>query len=158
MAATIDKKAHIERYKVWQFDPYHYCLECLLERYVKWMNRNGFYGDVVVESRGRKPDKRLKQSYERFYKLGNSAVSRTVVQARLTTNQIKFAGKSDDVAALQLADSLAHPTLAYMKSRMSGGPPPGTFGQKLVETLLTHKYARNPKTGEIVGWGLKTLP
>ncbi|WP_288759183.1 DUF3800 domain-containing protein [uncultured Brevundimonas sp.] len=113
MAATIDKKAHLERYTVWQHDPYHYCLECLLERYVSWLNRNGFSGDVVIERRGKGPDKRLKQSYKRFYELGNSNNSTRVIQGRLTTGELKFAGKSDDIAALQLADSLAHPTLAY---------------------------------------------
>ena len=158
MAATIDKKAHLDRYTVWQHDPYHYCLECLLERYVSWLNRHGFYGDVVVESRGKGPDKRLKQSYQRFYQFGNGNAAKRVIQGRLTTGELKFASKTDDVAALQLADSLAHPTLAYMKAKKFGLGMPDTFGQRLVETLVTDKYARHPVRGTIDGWGLKFLP
>ena len=38
---SIDKEAHLEKYKVWQFSPYHYALTCLLERFVLWLNRLG---------------------------------------------------------------------------------------------------------------------
>lgn len=34
MTVVIDKLEHLERYQVWRFDPYHYCLQCLVERYV----------------------------------------------------------------------------------------------------------------------------
>lgn len=158
MAAAIDKKAHIDRYRVWRHDPYHYCLECLLERYVKWLNRNGFIGDVMIEARGKGPDKRLKASYKSFYQTGRGNLSATVIQQRLSSGELKFALKDDDVAGIQLADSLAHPTLAYMRTKSLGSPLPKTYGQSLVDLLIQHRLARHPQTGVIDGWGLKLLP
>jgi len=158
MASAIDKHAHVEKYKVWQYDPYHFCLECLLQRYVYWLNRNGFYGDVLIESRGKRPDWRLKRAYKRFYINGLDRLSPTVIQARLTSNELKIALKSQDVAGHQLADSLAHPTLRYMQAKYDGAPMPTAYGQQLVEILLQHRFARHPQTREIDGWGLKWLP
>jgi hypothetical protein len=43
---SIDKKAHLEKYKVWQFSPYHYALICLLERFVLWLHYSDLVGDV----------------------------------------------------------------------------------------------------------------
>lgn len=34
LTAVIDKLEHLQRYQVWRFDPYHYCLTVLVERYV----------------------------------------------------------------------------------------------------------------------------
>lgn len=158
MASAIDKHAHLEKYKVWQYDPYHYCLECLLERYVKWLNRHGFVGDVLVESRGKGPDKRLKAAYKRFYINGGDHLSASVIHARLTSGELKLAMKQEDVAAHQLADSLAHPTLKYMRGKYDGATVIDGFGQQLVKVLLQHRLARHPKTDEIDGWGLKWLP
>ena len=63
ITAVIDKQEHKERYRVWQYDPYHYCMEIVLERYVLWLERQGSVGDVMSESRGGKEDKRLKASF-----------------------------------------------------------------------------------------------
>jgi hypothetical protein len=46
---SIDKKAHLEKYKVWQYSPYHYALICLLERFVLWLHYSGNVGDVMGE-------------------------------------------------------------------------------------------------------------
>lgn len=158
MASAIDKQAHIEKYQVWQYDPYHYCLECLLERYVKWLNRHGFVGDVLVESRGKGPDKRLKEAYRRFYLRGVDYLTPSVIQARLTSSELKLAMKQEDVAGHQLADSLAHPTLRYMQGVYEAAEVAESFGQQLVRLLLQHRLARHPKTLAIDGWGLKWLP
>ena len=31
---VIDKQAHLKKYNVWHYHPYHYCLSVMLERYV----------------------------------------------------------------------------------------------------------------------------
>jgi hypothetical protein len=33
ITVCLDKQSHNETYKVWKYDPYHYCLALLLERY-----------------------------------------------------------------------------------------------------------------------------
>ncbi|MCA1654692.1 MAG: DUF3800 domain-containing protein [Sphingomicrobium sp.] len=158
IAGAIDKDAHVKKYVVWQHDPYHYCLEILVERFVKWLNRHSFQGDVIIESRSKFADKRLKNAYARLYANGNNAVTAELAQKRLTSKEIKFASKHDDVAALQLADSLAHPVLRYLKTAHLGEAPAVGFGGRLVDILLASKFARQPKTQLIQGWGLKWLP
>ncbi|MBB5987861.1 hypothetical protein HNP60_003835 [Sphingobium sp. B1D3A] len=158
MACAIDKDEHIKKYVVWQHDPYHYCLEMLLERFVKWLKRHKFCGDVVVESRDKYADKRLKAAYRRFYDSGNLAVTAEMAQEVLTSKELKFARKSDDIAGHQLADSLAHPILRYMKTENLNEPPATGFGARLVDILKATKLARKPRTDLIQGWGLKWLP
>lgn len=158
IAGAIDKDAHVQKYVVWQHDPYHYCLEILVERFVKWLTRHGFMGDVVIEARGKFADKRLKRAYARLYANGNNAVTSGQVQKCLTSKELKFCRKEDDVAAVQLADSLAHPVLRYMKTQHLNEAPAVGFGPQLVDVLLKSKLARQPKTGVIPGWGLKWLP
>lgn len=52
ITTVIDKLEHQQKYAAWRYDPYHYCLHVILERYVMWMRRRGFKGDVMAESRG----------------------------------------------------------------------------------------------------------
>lgn len=158
IAGAIDKDAHKQKYIVWQHDPYHYCLEILVERFVKWLTRHNFVGDVVIEARTKFADKRLKRAYRRLYEHGNNAVSPEQVQRCLLSRELKFHSKADDVAAIQLADSLAHPTLRYMKTVHLNQAPASGFGARLVDLLLESKLARQPKAGLIEGWGLKWLP
>jgi len=41
ISVCLDKQAHRQKYTVWQYDPHHYCLAVLLERYVYFLNRRG---------------------------------------------------------------------------------------------------------------------
>lgn len=40
VTVCLDKKAHKEAYTVWRYEPYHYCLALLLERYVFFLEQN----------------------------------------------------------------------------------------------------------------------
>ena len=70
VTVCLDKKNHAETYGDWVRDPYHYCMEILLERFNFWLNRRGAKGDVMAESRGGGDDRRLKK---RSATSGNSA-------------------------------------------------------------------------------------
>jgi hypothetical protein len=59
ISVCLDKQSHRDKYTVWQYDPYHYCLAVLLERFVYFVNRRSVQGDVIAESRGGKEDRRL---------------------------------------------------------------------------------------------------
>jgi hypothetical protein len=56
----IDKHEHVNRYQVWHFNPYHYCMRALVERYVLWLNRHHLTGDVVAEPLNQDTRKSLK--------------------------------------------------------------------------------------------------
>ena len=128
IAAAIDKDEHIEKYIVWQHDPYHYCMECILERYSLWLNRNDLHGDVMIEARGKKKDRRLKEAYVRFYNNGNNWCDAAMVQNRLISKEPKFSTKQDNVSALQLSDLMAQPVHRFMRGQQLNEPLPNDFG------------------------------
>lgn len=64
---VIDKKAHVMRYGMAAFHPYHYCLALMLERYCGFLHFISAQGDVLAESRGGKEDKQLKEEYRNIY-------------------------------------------------------------------------------------------
>lgn len=67
ITVCLDKKAHKEAYQVWRYDPYHYCLAILLERFSFFLSQVHEKGDVMAESRGGKEDKRLKNSFLKLW-------------------------------------------------------------------------------------------
>lgn len=67
---SIDKQAHLEKYTRWQWNPYHYVMTCLLERFVLWLNATGNVGDVMGEARNPTHDAQLRRAFRRFYDNG----------------------------------------------------------------------------------------
>ncbi len=157
ITVVIDKLDHQERYLVWHYDPYHYCLEVLMERYVLWLRRHRVYGDAMAESRGGKEDMRLKRSFERIYEQGTSYVSAELFADRLTSRQLKVKNKSNNIAGLQLADLVAHPSFKATLARRQNQSLPQNFGGQIAGILERDKYNRSP-LGRIDGWGRKWLP
>ena len=155
---TIDKQEHVRKYLVWQFNPYHYCMRALVERYVLWLNRNGLTGNVVAEPRFKKQDKKLKRSFNYIYDHGTEHIPAATIQKCLTSREIKFEAKAANVAGLQLVEMIGNPSHQSMCAEFTGVPMTARFGSKVVDVLLKHRYARNPKTRVIDGWGRKKLP
>jgi hypothetical protein len=154
---VLDKLEHQQRYQVWRFDPYHYCLVVLVERFVLWLRRRDAVGDVMAESRGGKEDRRLKESFERVYDSGSQFVPRQEFAARLTSRQLKVKSKSNNIAGLQFADLVAHPSYKATLARRLGQGLPNNFGGQIAAILESDKYDRDPQ-GAIDGWGRKWLP
>lgn len=157
ITAVIDKLEHLQRYQVWRFDPYHYCLKVLVERYALWLEARGVEGDVMAESRGGREDRRLKEAFERVYEEGTEFVSAHRLTAHLTSRQLKVKQKGNNITGLQLADLLAHPSYRACVVRREGKPLPSNFGGRIAAILEDSKYNRNPR-GRIDGWGRKWLP
>jgi hypothetical protein len=158
ITVQIDKKAHLETYSVWRFDPYHYCLRCLIERYALYLKRHQVQGDVVIEPRYKKADKKVKTSFERIYREGTENIPAPMMQAHLLSKDIGFFEKKHNVAGLQLADILAHPSARYMRFQRDGIPQPDDFGSRIAQILVDKHYVRNPHTRCIEGYGTKWLP
>jgi hypothetical protein len=110
ITVCLDKKKHKETYTAWRYDPYHYCLAILLERFIFSLNRMNSQGDVMAESRGGKEDMRLKASFERLWKDGTDYVTPEQFQKVLTSKQLKVKPKANNISGLQLADLIAHPS------------------------------------------------
>jgi hypothetical protein len=110
ISVCLDKKKHKDTYGTWRYDPYHYCLAVLLERFVLMLSRMECNGDVMAESRGGKEDMRLKASFHKLWEEGTGYIDSEQFKGRLTSRQLKVKPKSQNVSGLQLADLLAHPS------------------------------------------------
>ncbi len=157
ITAVIDKLEHQQRYQVWRFDPYHYGLTILVERYVLWLKRRNVFGDVMAESRGGKADRRLKDSFERVYSRGSDFVTAEEFAQCLTSRELKTKPKANNIAGLQLADLIAYPSFRASLASHHHTSLPANFGAKIAEILETNKYDRSPAR-EVDGWGRKWLP
>jgi hypothetical protein len=162
LAVQIDKQAHIDKYLVWHFQPYHYCLTCIVERYVLWLKDHSapgrmLQGDVMAEWRGINPNMQLERSYARLYHKGTDNVSPAVMRTYLSSSQIKIEKKEANIAGLQLADLLANPASRYMICRKTKERMTAPFSREVMKILLKSKLRRGPK-GRIDGYGLKVLP
>lgn len=154
---SIDKQEHLEKYKAWQFDPYHYVLTCLVERYALWLNRNNYVGDVMGEARTEWHDARLRRAFRHQYDNGSKFLRPDVAKLRLTTRELRLRPKTADIAGLQVADLLAHPAHRTFKFMQQNIPIPDDYGASLIREL-ERAYDRNPVTKLIRGYGRKWLP
>jgi hypothetical protein len=154
---SIDKQEHLNKYKVWQFSPYHYVMTCLLERFVLWLNRTGNVGDVMGEARNPTHDAQLRRAFRYFYKNGTT-VRPEIIQTRLTSGELRLELKKANLAGLQIADLLAHPAHRTYKFTKLGQAVPDDYGAFLAEILYRCIYDRNPQNGKIEGYGRKWLP
>ena len=114
ITVMIDKKKHRETYSTWRYDPYHYCLAVLLERFSFWLAGKKAMGDVMAESRGSKEDRRLKDSFAGLIEKGTEYVKPEQFHATFTSKQLKVKPKQANVSGLQLADLLSHPSRCEM--------------------------------------------
>ena len=72
ISVLIDKMEHKVKYQTWKYDPYHYCMEIILERFFFFLDAVDSTGDVMVESRGGKEDMRLKNLIQEYSKMAHS--------------------------------------------------------------------------------------
>lgn len=159
ITVVIDKKAHRDQYQVWKYHPYHYCLAVLLERFVLFLHYDESQGDVMVESRGANEDGKLKDSYARLYERGTDNIPSERWQQCLTSHELKVKPKSANIAGLQIADLIAHPSRReILIEHQLVVDDRDTFGDQICAILRQSKYYRHWRTGQITGYGKKLLP
>jgi len=155
---TIDKISHLNRYSVWRYEPYHYCLAVMLERYVHFLGMRQVKGDVMIESRGSKPDQKLAASYRKVVQNGTNFIPPDKMQKVLTSKEIKIKNKKANIEGLQLADLLAH--AAHYDHLYSEGfveRHKSHYAKQIASILRKQKYYRHPTRG-VRGYGTKMLP
>jgi hypothetical protein len=167
ITVLIDKQRHFEKYPKWQFQPYHYCLTAMIERYVWWLDEQNAVGDVMAEGRDRRQDMKLEAAYKYLYRNGTgtskpekkSFVSSELMQKRLSSGEIKMKTKVSNVPGLQLADLVANPARRHIVCKLEKTRMQSRFGRAIMKILIDLKYCRC-KWGNrrIVGFGVKVLP
>lgn len=153
---TIDKLQLLEQYKVWRYNPYHYCLKILIERYVQCLERHHAIGDVLAEARSTNADTKLKASFEKLHREGTEFVIPSRIQARLTSKQLKVKPKVQNIAGLQLADLIAYPSYKLALAHRNHEVMQANFSMQIAKILADLKYDR--VGGKVIGFGFKWLP
>lgn len=153
IAVLIDKQAHGAKYSTWQHDPYHYCMEVIVERFFYFLKNRNAVGDLMFEARGGKEDLRLKESFKRIYEKGTRFVDPKSI---LTSKELKIKPKTANIAGLQIADLLAHPVRRYIFSKYLNMPEEKrTFGDAIIEAIEDKFYSYK---GDVLRHGIKLLP
>jgi hypothetical protein len=146
ISVCLDKKSHKEKYQVWKYDPYHYCLTLLLERFTFFLEQRAEKGDVMAESRGGKEDMRLKKAFVRLWNEGTEYMQKEQFHKVLTSKQLKVKPKANNISGLQLADLIAHPSrneILEENKLLERSLPP--FGIRVIEILQKKYYQRGGK-------------
>jgi hypothetical protein len=157
ITALIDKLDASGKEKWREKHPYHYLMQILVEKFARFLDRNNDFGEVMPEGRKGIKDARLQEAYDAVRKNGNFYFPPEKICYRIPSKQLKFRYKRDNIAGLQLADLLAHPSHMYIRSRQNHPVTLGAYAQSVTTILVTSKYDRSYH-GSIMGYGIKYLP
>ncbi len=156
ITVLIDKLEHQRKYTTWRYDPYHYCMAVIFERFHLRLKEKGIIGDMMFESRGGKEDMRLKESYRRIFETGTDWIKPEDIDETITSKDLKIKPKSTNIAGLQVADLLAYPLYRYaLKFFNLKEDNRETFNEKILEVIKPKIYRKGNK---LEGYGLKHLP
>jgi hypothetical protein len=158
ITVMIDKHEHKARYTVWRFNPYHYCMTALIERYVMWLYTHQLTGDVIAEPRYKSADKALKRAFSYIWHNGTDHLSAKAIQRALTSKELKFEAKEKNCCGLQLVELIAHASHHGTRAKYTKTEMTATFGKKIYTLLEAKKYRRDPNGLRVEGWGQKWLP
>lgn len=156
ITALIDKRAMLRNLRWVNKQPYHYLMEILVEKYAQFLIRQNEIGDIMPEARLGKSDERLQAAYMQVRGNGTYYVSAAQLRERIPSSNLKFRVKRDNVAGLQLADLLAHPSHMIVRQHMGHAVNLGTYCTEMKTLLMCHKYDRS-QWGKVVGYGMKWL-
>ena len=119
--------------------PYSYCVNVLTERYARWLERIGGIGDVLIESRGKRADRRLKGDFQGFM---NNRADLSAISSR----RIKLKTKESNIAGLQLADLFGYPSVrGILRESVPGLSRPPTRATLRFIDAVRAKYIPNGK-------------
>lgn len=136
------KQAHAEFFASDE-DTYATALTFLAERFHRFLTREDSHGVIVLDSRERESDDRLRRYFDRIHREG----TRYTELGRIVDSLLL--GPSHFSLGLQVADLVVGTTLAAQRA-------PGDATRWLKQ--LQPCFARHPDSGEIDGVGLKFFP
>lgn len=157
ITVVIDKLAAQDKNAWKEKHPYHYLMQILTEKFARFLDRMNDFGDIMPEGRMGKKDALLQEAYEAVRQNGNYYYSPTQIRHRIPSSNLKIRYKRDNIAGLQLADLLAHPSHMAMLTQQKQPITLGNFATAVNEVLVATKYDRSG-SGRIDGYGRKVLP
>ena len=124
-------------------DTYATAMTFLAERFQRFLAAEDSYGVIVLDSRRREVDDRLRRFFQRLQEEGTG-----YLDLERIVDSLLF-GPSHHSLGLQVADLVVGTTL---KAQRAPGDASRWFKQ------LEPRFARHPVTGEVEGVGLKIFP
>ncbi|MGE5620368.1 MAG: DUF3800 domain-containing protein [Sphingomonadaceae bacterium] len=144
LACVILKQRLFDQYGKFAFDPYVLSMECLIERFVYYLQENDGRGQIIAESRNPQFDRQLDLAFQLFLTKGTRYVRPARLAERLTG--LTFRHKRENIAGLQIADLVATPI-----ARAAVGKP-----VKDDYRIVEAKFRR--RAGDYRGAGLAVIP
>lgn len=139
--------------------PYIYAMERMVERFVLFLERNGSIGDVMPERRQTKQNASLQAAYAAVCKNGTEAVDEDLIRSRLSSVELKFRGKDENIAGLQIADSLAHPCSKIIRATADPEIRLSSYEAAIRRLLFEAKFDRHPhEPDRIWSYGIEEIP
>ncbi len=136
IGVLLDKQAHCDMFEFWKNNPYHYCLEVIVELYHKFLSHKDAKGDVMIETRGKKEDNQLKTAFTQIYEIGTHNLEAHFIQQHITSKNIKIKPKIANIAGLQLTDLLVYPCHRHiLKYYELMDYTKETFSEKIIAVL-----------------------
>ena len=158
ITAVIDKLGMMNQGHWENKHPYHYLMEIIVEKYTQWLERhNNSTGDIMPEKRRGPKDPALQKAFEEVRRAGTHFVSSDRIRSRIPSGELKFRGKRENVAGLQICDLFAHPSQCHVRIGQGHQITPGVFARQMIGLLTELKYDRS-NGGTIRGYGTKYLP
>ena len=158
IGSIIDKKEFCDLYSSWRKDPYHYCLEVILERYRLLLKTREAIGDVMVEARGGNEDRLLKKDFKRMMEEGTAHLTPADLSQQITSKELKLKNKAANIAGLQLADLLAHSVRRFAFGEFWNiTENKKTFSDEVIKILQTQQKFFSFEE-KILDYGIKKLP
>jgi hypothetical protein len=156
VTVVLDKFRHKNFYRSTAYEPYGWCLNILMQRFIKFLKRINSIGDILIESRGKNEDQITKKTFSNIHQNGCIYYSAATYQQFLSSKEIKLSLKKDNMFGLQVADIIGaaiQRKILYKKGFKMYYP--GTFNELLYETIK-NKIFHNKR--DISNWGETFLP
>lgn len=146
IAAAINKNKLNEHYAT-PDNPYHICLQFILERAVMYLGRSNEKLMFRIESRETHNDQKLAEIYEKFRNKNHTLF--TVEEIHSKFLDLSFNQKIQNIIGMQVADLVAYPIGRKILSPDAVNNP---------FQIIESKFHRKPGTNIYKNYGLKVFP
>lgn len=128
-------------------NPYHLCLQFILERSTMFLGRSKEKLIFRIESRETHNDQKLAQVYEDFRNNDHQMFKKDEIQSKLV--DLSFNQKIQNIAGMQLADLVAYPIGRWVLDKSE---------ENKAFSHIERKFHRNPRGVDYLNYGLKIFP
>jgi hypothetical protein len=145
-SSGVRKEDFIKKFGKLHRNIYEVCLSFIIERLVFFMDdqpQEGKAVKIVMEERGKKEDRTLKESFNRLMQTGTGFV--TPARLKAIGLEIHFRSKAKNINGLQISDLIAYPIAQYILDPKRANPAFDIIKSKI--------YNKNGKV-----YGLKISP